>query len=1077
MRSDDSDDTGEIDATADLPQVRSGWSRWTIGGVALAALLFVALASGWFSRQQIAESLISAELGKRQISATYEIISIYADEQVLANVVIGDPAKPDFTAERVVISIRPRFGVPAIGSVRLLRPRLYATYLDGKLSFGALDTLIFTDSEEPFRLPDMRLAVEDGRALIESDFGPVGLKMAGSGNLRGGFVGNLAATAPALAVGSCALGKLTAYGQLSVSREKPRFEGPVRLGALTCEEAGPKLVDGAIVAEIKANSAFDQISASFSPALGKLSWREYRLASAAGAVDLDWRSDRLAVRYDLTGKSLETPQFQAPSIALAGQLRAVEGMSQFDLKSDISGSISKPGASMLAALDRLARASEGSLLAPLIRKAEAALRREANGATFSANLIARRRPDGDSVSVPGAVLRGSNGQALVSLSRLHVSLDDDGPRLLSGSFGTGGTGLPRISGSARRSSEDRLAANLSIADYAAGDARISMPRMALVQRGERLGFAGELRMSGAIPGGYAANLAVSLVGDWSARAGLAVGRNCAPLSFDTLRLADLELSRRALQVCPPRGGAIVRSGAGATTIAAGVPALDLAGKLGGSPIRIASGPVGFAWPGNLMARGIDVKLGAAGQTSSLRIGQLSARLGRDVSGSFDGASGGLHGVPLDISEMSGRWRYADGGLSLSQGQLKVSDREQVDRFAPLAARDAQLRLADNRITARALLREPGSDREVLVADIRHHLATGLGNADLLVDGIVFDAALQPDTLTPLALGIIANARGTVRGKGRIDWNDAVVTSTGVFSTDSLDFAAAFGPVRGTSGEIEFTDLLGLVTAPNQTLNVAAINPGIEVNDGVLTFALEPDDVLAVKGGRWPFLDGTLELRPVNITFGSKEPVRYVLDIEGIDAARFVQRLELANVAATGTFDGQLPLVFDENGGRIEVGRLVSRPPGGTVSYVGELTYEDLSPMANFAFAALRSVNYRQMAIDMDGSLEGEIITRVTFDGISQGDGASSNLVTRQIAKLPIRFRLNVRAPFIQLMTSMRSLYEPEFIRDPRSLGIVNGTRPAKPPDAPVMPPVPQALPPPSVPAASRVQPSESDGMP
>ena len=155
-------------------------------------------------------------------------------------------------------------------------------------------------------------------------------------------------------------------------------------------------------------------------------------------------------------------------------------------------------------------------------------------------------------------------------------------------------------------------------------------------------------------------------------------------------------------------------------------------------------------------------------------------------------------------------------------------------------------------------------------------------------------------------------------------------------------------------------------------------------------------------------------------------------------------------------------------------RLDSRQPGGNVSYVGELTYEDLSAIANFAFAALRSVDYRQMRIDMDGSLEGELITRVTFDGISQGEGTSRNFLTKRIAKLPIRFRVNVRAPFMQLITSVRSLYDQEYIRDPRSLGIVDAAGNPVEPGAPIapLPNIPAVLP-----AVPSIQRSESDLTP
>ena len=192
------------------------------------------------------------------------------------------------------------------------------------------------------------------------------------------------------------------------------------------------------------------------------------------------------------------------------------------------------------------------------------------------------------------------------------------------------------------------------------------------------------------------------------------------------------------------------------------------------------------------------------------------------------------------------------------------------------------------------------------------------------------------------------------GQGRIDWQPGKLTSTGRFATDGLDFAAAVGPLKGVAGTVEFTDLLGLVTAPDQHLRIGAINPGIEVDDGQLTYALLPGHVLAVAGAWWPFLDGRMELRPTRMVLGASEVRRYEIRVAGMNAAKFLQHMDMGNLSATGLFDGSLPMVFDENGGRIEGGVLASRPPGGSVSYVGELSYKDLSPMANYAFKALRA---------------------------------------------------------------------------------------------------------------------------
>jgi hypothetical protein len=177
-------------------------------------------------------------------------------------------------------------------------------------------------------------------------------------------------------------------------------------------------------------------------------------------------------------------------------------------------------------------------------------------------------------------------------------------------------------------------------------------------------------------------------------------------------------------------------------------------------------------------------------------------------------------------------------------------------------------------------------------------------------------------------------------------------------------------------------------------------------------------------------------------------------MEGIDAARFVQTMDLANFSASGKFDGRLPLVFDENGGRIEQGYLVSRPPGGNLSYVGALTYKDMGKIANYTFQSLKSLDFKKMEIDLDGPLTGEIVTKVRFDGIRQGEAASKNIITRQIAKLPIKFNVNIRAPFYRLITSFKMIYDPAYIKDPRDLGLVDQNGRA----IPRIPPPPAAKP-------------------
>ncbi|WP_236554747.1 YdbH domain-containing protein [Novosphingobium sp. 9U] len=1054
---------------ADDSALRPARRGWRVAAACLVAVLVLALAYVWVTRKSIADNYIAAQLEQMDLPATYEVAAIGPDEQVIRNLVVGPKERPDLTVAEVHVRTRLRFGFPGIGRITLVRPRLYGRVHGGKPSFGSLDKVLFTGSKAPFRLPDLDLGIQDGRALIRTDFGPVGIKVDGKGQLRGGFDGELAAIAPRLDVAGCAVEKASIYGRLTVASERPRFVGPLRLARASCPQRGGRLERTAMATDITFDRALDGGEGKLQLVTGAGALPQGAQGALNGEATFTYRAHALNTRFELEARRLAAAQARAERLAVSGRLRSAQDFANIQVEGDVKGSGLSGGPMLDRALARAQASAEGTLVAPLLARMRGAFARETRASTLEGAFLARRGSEGISVVVPRAALQGTSGQSLLAVSRVQVLARAQGLPRISGNFVTGGDGLPRIGGRMERANDGSLVLRAQMPEYRAGDASLAMPQMAVVQaRSGAIGFTGSILASGALPGGSARNLLVPVDGRWNDDT-IELWRSCAEVRFDELALASLSIDRRQLTLCPARGRPMLRLADGRLSIAGGLASLDLAGRLGATPIRLASGPVGFAYPGVITARGIDVLLGPAATASHFRIANLNARAGRDIAGTFDGSDVSLYAVPLDLHEVRGAWRYAGGVLSLGQGSFRLEDREQVDRFQPVIARDATLTLRNNVIDAVALMREPASDRAVVLATIRHDLSRGSGHADLAVQDITFDEKVQPETLTRLALGVVANTRGTVRGSGRIDWDAAGVTSTGSFTTDKLDFAAAFGPVQGVAGTIRFTDLLGLVTAPDQQLRVASINPGIEVNDGVITYALQPGLVIAVNGGTWPFVGGTLRLLPTRMAVGTDAVQNYTLEVTGADAALFVQRLELANLNATGTFDGTLPLIFDQNGGRIEGGLLKSRPPGGNVSYVGELTYKDLSTMANFAFDTLRSLDYRQMSIGMNGALEGEIVTRLSFSGVTQGQGASKNFLTRRIAKLPIQFNVNLRAPFFQLVTSFKSLYDPAFVRDPRTLGLIDANG--------------RALPHPSLPLKSvdptkhSVQPAASETMP
>jgi len=198
----------------------------------------------------------------------------------------------------------------------------------------------------------------------------------------------------------------------------------------------------------------------------------------------------------------------------------------------------------------------------------------------------------------------------------------------------------------------------------------------------------------------------------------------------------------------------------------------------------------------------------------------------------------------------------------------------------------------------------------------------------------------------------------------------------------------------------------------------------------------------IERGEWPFMGGQLILEETVLNFGRPTAKRLTFDVVGLDAKTFVDSLGFKELAATGTFDGVLPMIFDENGGRIVGGRLDARPPGGTLSYVGVVNRSNLGMLGNLAFDALKELRFRSMIIRLDGDLAGEFATRLTIEQLGlAGQSGISRLIQGAFRKVPFRFNITIKGPFRSLIQTAKSYRDP---RDqinqvlPRSLNDIPG---------------------------------------
>jgi hypothetical protein len=101
-----------------------------------------------------------------------------------------------------------------------------------------------------------------------------------------------------------------------------------------------------------------------------------------------------------------------------------------------------------------------------------------------------------------------------------------------------------------------------------------------------------------------------------------------------------------------------------------------------------------------------------------------------------------------------------------------------------------------------------------------------GSGGLTIDtGILIFAqgGLQPLDLSPLVAGFVSPpVTGQARFTGRFDWTPDAQTSSGVVTIPGLDFVSPVGDAKGLKGEVAFTSLVPLMTAPNQIVTLDSL---------------------------------------------------------------------------------------------------------------------------------------------------------------------------------------------------------------------------------------------------------------
>ena len=1027
-----------------------GRRAFMIVGIGLLILLLIALAGLWIARRPIATEFMEREFERRGVEATYRLDRVGLRTQQVSNLVIGDPRRPDLTARFAQIQTRIKWN----GSVEVYRVvargvRLRGRLVDGKVSWGQIDKLLPPPTDKPFQLPDFVLDIADSSISLATPFGQLGIALRGAGNLSGGFKGRMAAASNRLVPGQCQIIGLKANVAVEVEARRPHVEGPLRVARLVCPKSRFEIVEPRFDINSRFNEAFTSYDGRGRMAIPSLVAGENGLAAFVG--DLTFRGNPEATygSVRLAAQRSRMATIYAERTRLEGRYRLGMTGGTFIMVGDYAANGATLDPSMLAPVTAALAAAQGTPVGPVATAIGNAIRRTTSEFDADGEIRVVNFPGGGAVRIESAEVTAPNGARARVSGRDGVTYYWPGNRLrVDGVIQMAGGGLPagRVDIRQPRSGAP-MSGVAEIAPYRVGESRLALaPIRFAATRDGSTAVSTVMMVDGPFDDGRVRALRVPLTGRFGSRSGVAFGTACAEISWAHVQFRQLELGPTRLPVCPIGNAMVSQAPGGSPRWGARLSNPVLAGRLGNSPLRLAASS-GRIEGKRFNLDALALRLGRPKSPIIFDARRLEGSFGgRGVAGTFTGGRSTIGNVPLAMSDIAGRWRVYRGDLTVDGGMM-VADRAPEPRFYPLRSDNVHFTLAGDYVRANGSLNHPASGTKVTDVDIEHRLSTGAGHALLDVPGIRFGEGLQPEELTRLTEGVVALVQGTVTGQGRINWSsEGKVTSSGEFSTAGMDLAAPFGPVTGLTTTVRFTDLLAMETAPGQTATIASINPGILVENGVIRYQLLPGQLVKVERGEWPFMGGRLILRETVLNFNRPSAKRLTFEVVGFDAKTFIDSLGFDGIMITGTFDGVLPMIFDESGGRLVGGRLDSRPPGGEFLYNG--TKPDAGLMAGVAFDLLSNIRYRSMIIRLDGELAGEFATRFTINEVSLSNkgGFVAGIVRGAVRKVPLRVNLSIRGPFRALIQMAKGFKDPTTVIEPvmpfplDAPGIVTETR-------------------------------------
>ncbi|MEO1475140.1 MAG: YdbH domain-containing protein [Pseudomonadota bacterium] len=298
------------------------------------------------------------------------------------------------------------------------------------------------------------------------------------------------------------------------------------------------------------------------------------------------------------------------------------------------------------------------------------------------------------------------------------------------------------------------------------------------------------------------------------------------------------------------------------------------------------------------------------------------------------------------------------------------------------------------------------------AQMSVNLATLTGTAGVTLRPLIFEpGTLNATDITERLRGVLTDAEGMLTGGANLRIDGGALSGTGHVDISDLAFKTFnFGTISGVNGRIDFSDVLGLKTPPGQQLRIAEMNIGLPLRDGVVSYQLRGPSEASLQGARWPLAGGVLAVLPTDWRLGARTH-KVTVAAENVELEELIDVLSVPNLNATGTVSGNFPVDIEGANIFVRDARFVADAGGGTLSYTGEETDAVAAgnQYAEYAFDALKQLNYSVMELGANGNLIGDLVVTANIIGSNP----------EVLGGAEFKFGISIDSRLAELLTSLR----------------------------------------------------------